>query len=404
MTRFSKTDLTKLFGILQIDHEDINQYLSLGSTEKTLLFNEDKLNLIEDYCFIGTDGTTGVVADDDPDTPTLIVASSIVWGVFDDKTHVKEASNRIVMQGQDRESNSGFRTVLELQQGVCLAIAMKNGTFDCSECAFAGSGCTWSQRDLKPWTWFPGKTPVVICDLPVEFKFVASLPKESHTRKFFESHLKQTFKTIQDNEVGVILITHRAKIQDISREFTSQIDDVIGSLDERVKALIDVITAKGVAYDGNLKTLTEIFDGAKDKNFTDYDLLECWMDAIGKPSPVFNVLPSELNNMWGALKFHYLTWGYQELVGADRYYAQSSWVRIGYTPALEPVLAHKITLLEMALGKGHSVALTIAHNQCNMYKEKYLVLLKYHFNKTRPVKHRIGFNVKTMEKWRLSRS
>jgi len=404
MPPLTKTDLLKMFKILGIEYEDIANSLVLGTTEQSLLSNEDKLEIAGHYCLIGTDGTTGAVAEDDPDAPTLVAASSIVWGVVANETCVQEATNRIVLQGQDRESNSGFRTMLELQQGVCLAIAMERGSFDCSGCPFADYGCTWKRKKLEPWTWFPGKTPVVICDLPVEFKFVTKLPKESPTRKFFETHLKHVFKAMRDNHVRVILVTHRSKIQDVSKEFTSQIDDAIGSLDERAKALIDVIKAKGIKLDGKLKTLAEIFDWAKDKDFTDYDLLESWMDDIGKPSPVFKVLPSDLNNMWGELKFHYVTWGYRELLGLDRFYAQSCWVRIGYTPALDPVVAHKITLLEMALGKGHSIALTMAHNQCNMYKDKHLVLLKQHFNKDKTAKHRIGFSVKTTNKWRLSRS
>lgn len=404
MQPFTKADLSAMFGILGIDHRDIAASCKLGGTEKTVLPNEDKLDLINRFCFVGTDGTTSLVEEDDFDTPSLIAASSVVWGVVGGKTEVHPVSNRIVLQGQDRESNSGFRTMLELQQGICLAIAMKRGAFDCTGCPFLDSGCNWVRLGLQPWTWFPRKTPVVVCDLPVEFKFVHNMPKESRTRKFFENQLKRAFQIIKQNNIAVILITHRARIQDVSKEFTSQVDDAIESLDERMKALVTLVKTKGATYDGNLKNLTLFFEYAKDKNFTDYDLLRDWMDAIGKPSPVFNVLPSELNNNWDAMRFHYTTWGYQESANGNKYFAPSCWVRIGYTPALDPATAHKVTMLEMALGKGHSVALTLAHNECNLYKSKHLALLKHQLNKTRPVKQRIGYNVKTMNKTRLSRS
>jgi len=92
------------------------------------------------------------------------------------------------------------------------------------------------------------------------------------------------------------------------------------------------------------------------------------------------------------------------LVNGSWIYFPSTWVRVGYSPALDPVTAHKIICLEMMLGKGHSVSLTLAHISCNLYKIHGSKLLLEFYNKNRPDKYKLGRSVKDINKWRLMKN
>jgi hypothetical protein len=185
-------------------------------------------------------------------------------------------------------------------------------------------------------------------------------------------------------------------------EVQSQLDLLIDAMDERAKALVSLISKKLPDVDSTgFWALPALSNRLKQKSFSDFDLLESWFSDIGTPSPIFQVEPSELNDNWDQMRYHYFTWGYKELATESEFFAPSCWVRIGYSPALTPEAAHLATCLEMILGKGHCVSLLLAHTACNERKEIFVKILTEVMNRELPVKQRIGFNVKTMNKWKL---
>nr|MDO8118153.1 hypothetical protein [Candidatus Sigynarchaeota archaeon] len=250
--------------------------------------------------------------------------------------------------------------------------------------------------------WYPGKEGIALVDLPIEFNFVKSMHKGTYTKEYFEENLRLMFKDMAEHELKIIFVTHKTTIKVISEAIYTELDLVINSMDERAHALIDSI-GKRLSTNSpvTLTIYAEISKKIKAKGFYDFDLLEPWFTDIASPSPAFLVEPSPLNNDWNQLRYHYFTWGYKENANGKAYYAPSCWVRIGYTPALTPAQAHLVACLEMVLGKGHSISLTLAHTACNEGKDNYVKILTERMNRDLPTKHRLGFNVKTINKWKL---
>ncbi len=400
----TKENLKEIFKILKIHYHMWNGRISLGPTEKTLLSPTIIKNLAEKYCLVGTDGTTARVSNNEVESPILIGASAVIWGVENLKSDIVSYDQRFVIEGRDRLSHSSIRTILEIRFALCVLLARKFKTLNCSNCPFNKSGCQLQGDSYKPWEVFPDKIAVAILDLPVIFTFIKSIPTLSNEiRKYLLDNLKLIFDDIKKYKLPVIFVSHKSKLRAVSQNLASELDEAINSVDNRAKEIINLISEKEELKNIKLPFLAELSKNLKDKFFTDFDLLEAWIDDIAIPSPIFEVKPDDYNNFWNELKFHYFTWGYKELIEGEWIYISSSWIRIGYSPALTSELAHQIICLEMILGKSHSISLTMAHTCCNMYKEELLSIILAFYNKNKPDKHKLGRNVKDITKWRLMR-
>lgn len=402
--KFTKKNVQEICDILEIPYSELNGTIKLGTTEKTLLTNDDMKDLIEQYCFIGVDGTTARISDD-AESPTQVSVSNILWGIRDNRTYTVTYDQRIVFEARTLLEKSSVRTILEIMSIICLLIARKFKRYRCTECPFNKGGCQWQDADIKPWEEFLDKTAVAILDLPVIFTFIKALPQLDKTnREFLLSNLQKCFENIKSYELPVVFVSQRSTLKVVSEDLTSELDNAINSIDTKAKALLDLIV--DIVKDKNLSSkelplLVDLRNKMNDKYFTDYDLLNTWLGDIALPTLIFNVKPAEYNNLWGGLKFHYLSWGYKELINGSWVYFPSTWVRIGYSPALDPATAHKIICLEMMLGSGHSISLTLAHLACNLYKKHSSKLLLEVYNKNLPTKYKLGKNVKNINKWRL---
>ena len=400
--RFSKESLMEIFKILKIPYHIWNGKIDLGQTEKTLLPPDGINKLVEKYCFVGTDGTTARASNNEVESPILIGASAVIWGVNNLKSDIVSYDQKFVIEGRDRLSHSSIRTILEIRLVLCVLLARKFKVLYCKNCPFDKSGCQLQTDSYKPWEVFPDKVAVAILDLPVIFAFIKSIPTLSNEiRKYLLDNLKLIFDDIKKYKLPVIFVSHKSKLRAVSQDLASELDDAINSVDNRAKEIINLISEKEDLKKIKLPFLAELSKNLKDKFFTDFDLLEPWIDDIAIPSPIFEVKPDDYNNFWDELKFHYFTWGYKELIEGEWIYIPSSWIRIGYSPALTPELAHQIICLEMILGKSHSISLTMAHTCCNMYKEVLLSIILSFYNKNKPDKHKLGRNVKDITKWRL---
>lgn len=401
---FTKENVKEICNILEIPYSEFDSTFRLGTTERTLLANEDMKKLIEQYCFIGVDGTTAKISND-AESPTLVNVSNILWGIRDNRTHTVTYDQRIVFEARDLLEKSSVRTILEIKSVICIQLARKFKRFKCANCPLNKGGCQWQDAYMAPWEEFPDKTAVALLDLPVIFAFIKALPQlDKVNREFLLSNLQQCFDDIKSYKLPVIFISQRSTLKVVSEDLTSELDNAINSIDTKAKALLDLIVE--MVKDRNkssmeLPLLVDLRNKMDDKFFTDYDLLNAWLGDIALPTPIFNVRPAEYNNHWDGLKFHYLSWGYKELINGSRVYIPSTWVRIGYSPALDPGTVHKIICLEMMLGKGHSLSLTLAHLACNLYKKHSSKLLKEYYNKNRPDKYKLGRNIKDLNKWRL---
>lgn len=401
---FTQKNLEELLDILKIPFVEWNGTLSLGKTESELLSNDELLKISETFCFIGSDGTTAKIAKNEADSPTYISASLIMWGVDSIETKTYEFNQRLVIDHTRILSHSTIRTVLEIRSALCILISRKFKSRRCEDCPFDRSGCQWQNDNFKPWQYFTNKRLVAILDLPVIFAFIKTLPTlDSDNRDYLLTNLRKCFENIRKYELPVIFVSQKSTLKIVIENLASELDEAINSIDNRAKSLLELIaeSQKAELNSISLPILVEIRNRMKNKFFSDYDLLEKWLEGIATPSPVFIVKPSEYNNDWGDLKFHYLTWGYQELYNNELIYFPSSWIRIGYSPALTPVEAHKIFCIDMILGKGHSISLTMAHTACNMYKRSYTRVLIDFYNESRPEKYKLGKNIKDLNKWRF---
>ncbi|KKN15202.1 hypothetical protein LCGC14_0988420 [marine sediment metagenome] len=401
---FSRENLEELLDILKIPFVEWNGSLTLGKTESGLLSNDELLKISETFCFIGSDGTTAKVAKNEPDSPTYISAGLIMWGIDNNETKTYEFNQRLVIDHTKILSHSTIRTILEIRTALCILISRKFKSRRCANCPFDQSGCQWQNDSFKPWQYFTDKRLVAILDLPVIFTFIKTMPTlDSDNRDYLLTNIRKSFEDIRKYELPVIFVSQKSTLKNVIKDLASELDEAINSIDNRAKSLLELITeSQEVELTSNsLPILVEIRNQMKNKFFSDYDLLEKWLEGIATPSPVFNVKPSEYNNDWGDLKFHYLTWGYQEFYNNEWIYFPSSWLRIGYSPALTSVEAHKIFCIDMILGKGHSISLTMAHTACNMYKRSYTSVLIDFYNKDRPEKYKLGKNIKNMNKWRF---
>ena len=401
---FAKEKVQEICDILEIPYFELNGDIALGSTERNLLNNEDLNELTEKFCFIGVDGTTTRISDD-AESPTQVSISDVVWGIQNMRTHTIKYDQRIVYEARELLDKSSVRTILEVKSVICLMLARKFKRYNCKDCPINKQGCQWQENKPMVWEEFPEKVAVGILDLPVIFAFIKALPQlDKKNREFLLSNLQKCFDDIKNHELPVIFVSQRSTLKVVSDDLISELDNAINSIDTRAKALIDLI--RNISKDKTIKlpALVELRNKMEEKFFTDYDLLEDWLGDIARPTPVFNVKPAEYNNNWDGLKFHYLSWGYKELINGSWVYFPSTWVRVGYSPALSPSTAHKIICLEMMLGKGHSVSLTLAHISCNLYKKHGSKLLLEFYNKTRPDKYKLGRNVKDINKWRLMKN
>lgn len=402
--RISKENILEIFKILNIPYHLWDGEFEFGQTQKKILKANVIDKLIQKYCFVGIDGTTARASNNEVESPILIGASAVIWGLKNKKSDVKTYNQRFVIEGSDRLSHSSIRTILEIRFAICVLIARKFKMVNCTKCPFNKSGCQLQNESYKPWEVFPDKVAVAILDLPVIFTFIKSIPTLStEIRKYLLDNLKLIFEDIKKYGLPVIFTSHKSKLRAVSQDLSSELDDAINSVDNRAKEIINLISNKEELNIIDLPFLAELSKKLKDRFFTDYDLLEAWIDDIAIPSPIFEVKPDDYNNFWDELKFHYFTWGYKELIEGEWFYIPSSWIRIGYTPALSPQLAHQIMCLEMILGKSHSISLTMAHTCCNMHKEELLSIILSFYNRTKPDKHKLGRNVKDLTKWRFMR-
>jgi hypothetical protein len=401
MSNLTKEVVQEVFDSLGIEHANIDEAILAGDREETLLDMERISNLFQHHFLMGTDGTTASFSEDETLAPVLVGASAVAWGIRDIVMKQHTVNNRIIMKGENRESNSGYRTMEELQIAVCILKASKLGYYDCTNCPFRDHDCSIKKLDPEPWNWFPGKEGIALVDLPIEFRFVQSMHEGTYTKQFYQMYLPLAFEDMRTYNLKVIFVTHKATLRSVSDKVISYLDEIIDSMDERATVLVNKIADYVHAKTPSIGVLKELSRMLSTKNFFDFDLLEAWFSDLGTPSPVFSVEPTALNNLWDGLKHHYMTWGYKETSGGKSLYAPSCWVRLGYTPALSPEEAHLAMCIEMYLGKGHPISLTLAHVDCNLNKSQLVQVYTEQFNKDLPVKLRTGLNVKTMNKWRL---
>lgn len=401
-TKLGKKDISEMLKILEIPHTDWSDSISLGQSEKKLLNQEKIKDLSENFMFIGSDGTTARISEDDAEAPTIISGSSVMWGITQNRTKTVSYDQKMIIEGKDRLTHSSIRTVLEFKIGICLLIARKFKMFVCDGCPFSNSGCQWQNSNLKPWEEFPEKTAVAIFDLPVNFIFITSLKALDQTnRSYLMSNVQRCFADIKKYDLPAIFVTHKSRLNIITHELTSELDDAINSLNQKTKDIIKWIAKQSSAKKATFASIGKFNDLLQQKEFSDFDLFDDYFTSIAKPSPTFTVNPEEYNNKWEEMKFHYFTWGYSEYSQNKWVFLPSGWIRIGYSPALTPQKAHEILCLEMILGKGHSISLSMAHTACNLHKRELLKILPGYYNKNRADKYKLGYNTKTMSKWSM---
>ena len=120
--KFSKEKVQEICNILEIPYFELNGDIELGSSEKTLLNNEDLNELTEKFCFIGVDGTTTRISDD-AESPTQVSISNIMWGIHNMRTHTIKYDQRIVYEARELLEKSSVRTILEIKSVICLMLA-----------------------------------------------------------------------------------------------------------------------------------------------------------------------------------------------------------------------------------------------------------------------------------------
>lgn len=404
---FTQKKLKELLTILEISYLEWNGSLRLGRTEKELLSNNELIELSEQFCYLGSDGTTAKVARNEAGSPTYISGSLVLWGLNGVETNVYEYSQKIVIDHSNIFSHSTIRTVLEIRAALCILISRKFKSRRCSECPFNALGCQWQNEGFRPWEHFNGKQLVAILDLPIIFTFIKTLPTlDADNRDFLLTNIKTCFSDIRRYDLPVIFVSQKSTLKNVVDDLASELDESINSIDVKAKSLLNLINEgqSSISLKKGLPILAEISSKMRYKYFSDYDLLEDWLSNIASPSPIFQVKPSLYNNDWEELKFHYFTWGYQEYYENKWVYFPSTWVRIGYSPTLTPAQAHYIACLDMILGKGHSISLTMAHTACNMFKDNYTKLLVDFYNEKRPEKYKLGKNIKDLNKWRFMKN
>ncbi len=390
-----------IFGVLGISHQDVPHDFLVGGSESTLLDRTQVSDFLQKHFILGTDGTTASFSEDNMFAPVLVGASTVAWGIREGATKTFHVDNRVILKSENRESNSGYRTMEELQMAVCLLKSAKLGSFECTRCPFRDHDCAIKKSKPEPWKWFPGKQGIAFVDLPVEFNFVASMHEGTYTKDFFKHALPHAFEDMKTHGLKIVFITHKAALRPVSDEVISQLDVVIDSMDERAAVLVKKIAAQAKTKAPSIGLLKNLSKQLEDKYFFDFDLLDSWFTGLGMPSPTFKVEPTDLNGNWDELRYHYLTWGYAEKLDGKGLYAPSCWVRAGYTPALSPSDAHLAVCVEMMLGKGHAVSLKLAHTACNLNKGQLVRIYTEQLTKELPVKLQPKLNVKDMNKWSL---
>jgi len=304
---FTKEKVQEICNILDIPYSEINGRITLGSTERTLLSNEDINELTENFCFIGVDGTTTRISDD-AETPTQVSISNVLWGIREMQTHTINYDQRIVYEARELLDKSSVRTILEIKTVICLLLARKFKKYKCEGCLINQQGCQWQEYKSGIWDEFPDKVAVGILDLPVIFAFIKALPQlDKRNREFLLSNLQKCFDDIKNHNLPVIFISQRSTLKVVSEDLTSELDNAINSIDTRAKALLELIGDIFKDKAIKLPALVELRNMMEEKYFTDYDLLGDWLRDIALPTPVFNVKPAEYNNKWDSLKFHYLS-------------------------------------------------------------------------------------------------
>jgi hypothetical protein len=403
LVNISKTDLKDFFKIINLPCDDFGDNLKLGDHERTVLSRNDLHELVSKYCFFGVDGTTAKLSDEDSRSPYYVSVSVVGWHQDGKTSKTKKFNQRILVDRSKYFDDSTIRTILEMQSIVCILKARKSGSTDCTNCPFKTFGCNWVHKLQDFPKVFGDKIGVGIVDLPVNIpSMLKGLPiLDPDNREFVVKNIKAVFTEIREQNLPIIFVQHKARVNLIGKKIISELDKMLNDISmnlSTVKSKVSILMKSAKSDVTGVNDIRKLFG---EKHYTDFLLLNTWFNQIGIPSPSFNVDPVDENGNWDKLKFHYLTWGYTEKIGGINVYLPSCWVRVGYTPALTPEIAHKIVCLEMMLDNGHPISLWLAHTECNSHRDSLITLLREYINKNSPDFQKIGYDVKSINKSRL---
>ena len=359
---------------------------------------------LNDVIFISTDGTT-IDTQEYTRTVGLNATTNLIWGPeFDDHIILKKY----------RESNyeipsmiSVERVQQELVTTVCILRAIKSGNLLCNDCPISKNNCIIKSH-RKRLIDLENFNPVGLLDLTIDFSFIKMQKFISQPAKdLILNTVKWVYRQIREYNLDIIFITHGSRDKRFMYEIKTDIDYMFKRTGEFDKKLLDEIKnfCMGIKnknifpeiqsalqkFIKNFKPISEIF--------TDFDLFRNYFNNKGNTTPLFQIIdPKALDYYEGVDTAYFLTtWGYYEIVDNSLRYIPLDDIKIGFPLNNNSEFLYKLFLFDTALGKGHSLSLTLAHGIVSPNRKVRNAIAQLLADL-----HKIPKALKSIQKWRFS--
>jgi len=359
---------------------------------------------LNDILFVSTDGTS-IETNEYTRTVGLNATDNLIWGPECDRPLVikkyRESQYRIPSM------ISIERIQQELVTTICVLRTIKSGNLICTNCPISKNNCLIkghriSLQDLGNFR------PIGLLDLTIDFSFIKKQQFVSQqAKKIILNTVKWAYRQIKDYELELLFITHGSRDKRFIYEIKNDIDYMFKRSGDFDKKLLDSIrefcqtTKKMDKFPAIKNTLRQFNKNFKSisYNFTDFDLFRSSFNSKGNTTPLFQILdPNALEYYEGVNTVYFLTtWGYHEVVNGDYQYVPLDDIKVGFPLGAESEFLYHAFLFDTALGKGHSLSLTLAHALISPSRRSRIAIAQFLADL-----NQIPKSLKSIQKWRFS--
>ncbi|NHI92045.1 MAG: hypothetical protein EAX96_06040 [Candidatus Lokiarchaeota archaeon] len=364
------------------------------------ILSEIKMN---DILFISTDGSS-INTQEYTRTVGLNATVNLLWGPeFDVPIIIKKYRES---EFQIPSLISTERIQQELITPICILTTIKTGELPCKDCPILKNNCILKSKKniLRDLTNFRA---IGILDLTIDFSFIK---KQAHVspqaKNLILNTVKWVYRQIRDNNLEIIFITHGSRDKRFMYEIKNDIDYMFKRSGEFDTKLIEEIK-KYCENNRNDDKFSSIRNTLRDfvrdfkvisHNYTDFDLFRSYFNKKGNSTPLFQIKdPNSLEYYEGVETGYMLTtWGYFELIDNKFLYVPLDDIKVGFPLNSDPEFLYKLFLFDTALGKGHSLSLTLAHTLISPGRKTRELLSQILADL-----HQIPKSLKNIQKWRF---
>ncbi|MFX1450359.1 MAG: hypothetical protein ACFFCM_05930 [Promethearchaeota archaeon] len=383
-------------------HDPITLDSDINSDDSIIekILSEIKLN---DILFVSTDGSS-INTQEYTRTVGLNATANLIWGPeFDTPIIIKKY----------RESEfripsliSTERIQQELITPICILTTIKSGDLPCQDCPIVKNNCILKSKKsiLQKLSNFRA---IGLLDLTIDFSFIKKQNFISPQAKdLILNTVKWIYRQIRDFNLEIIFITHGSRDKRFMYEIKNDIDYMFRRSGEFDTKLLEEIkkycennqdSKKFLLIQDSLRNFVKNFKTIS-YNYTDFDLFRSYFNKKGNSTPLFQIKDPNALEYYEGVETGYMltTWGYFESIGNKFQYVPLDDIKVGFPLNSDSKFLYKLFLFDTALGKGHSLSLTLAHTLISPGRTTRELLSQILADL-----HQIPKSLKNIQKWRF---